>query len=73
MTSDRRAGSAAAVLILAVATAAMWCASPTAGDFWWSDAPRHALNGAFVRDFIEQSADCSRRKVIRRSRQKVRY
>jgi hypothetical protein len=20
------------------------------GDFWWSDAPRHALNGAFVKD-----------------------
>ena len=26
--------------------------APTAGDFWWSDAPRHALNGVFVKDLI---------------------
>ena len=26
--------------------------SPADGDFSWSDAPRHALNGAFVKDFI---------------------
>jgi hypothetical protein len=26
--------------------------SPTNGDFWWQDPPRHALNGAFVKDFI---------------------
>ncbi len=26
--------------------------APVGGDFWWSDAPRHALNGAFVKDFI---------------------
>ena len=26
--------------------------APAHGDFYWSDAPRHALNGAFVKDLI---------------------
>lgn len=26
--------------------------SPTDGNFWWQDAPRHALNGAFLKDFV---------------------
>lgn len=26
--------------------------APTEGNFWWSDAPRHALNGVFVKDFL---------------------
>lgn len=39
----------AAVLI--VATLMLFAAAPTGGDFSWSDSPRHALNGAFVKDF----------------------
>ena len=42
-----------AAIILAAAMALLLTA-PTAGDFWWSDAPRHALNGAFVKDLIAQ-------------------
>jgi hypothetical protein len=26
--------------------------TPTAGDFWWYDSPRHAMNGVFLRDFV---------------------
>lgn len=26
--------------------------SPLDGGFWWSDAPRHALNGAFILDLV---------------------
>lgn len=26
--------------------------TPTAGDFWWFDASRHAMNGVFLRDFL---------------------
>jgi hypothetical protein len=37
--------SAAAILL--------FLASPTNLDFWWQDAPRHALNGAFVFDFFK--------------------
>ena len=46
-------GPAAIVaMILVVACLALLLTAPVNGDFWWSDAPRHALNGAFVRDFI---------------------
>lgn len=31
---------------------ALFLGAPTGGDFYWSDAPRHALNGAFVKDFL---------------------
>jgi hypothetical protein len=30
----------------------LYATSPLTGDFWWSDAPRHALNGIFVKDLI---------------------
>ncbi len=49
--SDRR-GRLAVALALVAASAALVATAPTGGDFWWSDAPRHALNGAFVKDFI---------------------
>jgi 4-amino-4-deoxy-L-arabinose transferase-like glycosyltransferase len=44
--------STAIGLIFVTAAAAMLFTSPTDGNFWWSDAPRHALNGAFVMDFV---------------------
>jgi hypothetical protein len=28
----------------------MWLSAPRHGEFWWSDSPRHALNGVFVMD-----------------------
>lgn len=39
-----------ALAIYAVATALLYATSPTGLDFWWQDAPRHALDGVFVRD-----------------------
>lgn len=30
----------------------LWLSSPHHGEFWWSDAPRHALNGVFIRDLF---------------------
>jgi hypothetical protein len=42
------------VLILAVACALLLATAPYDADFWWQDAPRHALNGAFVKDFLVQ-------------------
>jgi hypothetical protein len=41
-----------ALFALLAASAGMMLAAPSAGDFWWSDAPRHALNGAFIMDFV---------------------
>src|SRR5271154_251948 len=39
-------------IILIGANGALLASAPVNGDFWWSDAPRHALNGAFVKDFV---------------------
>jgi len=41
----------AAVVFLAGALS-LFATAPHHGEFWWSDAPRHALNGAFVKDMI---------------------
>jgi 4-amino-4-deoxy-L-arabinose transferase-like glycosyltransferase len=43
-------------LLLAAAAIGLFLTAPTAGDFWWSDAPRHAMNGAFIADFIRDAA-----------------
>ena len=47
-----RVDRALIALIFVVANAALLATAPVNGDFWWSDAPRHALNGAFVKDFV---------------------
>jgi 4-amino-4-deoxy-L-arabinose transferase-like glycosyltransferase len=47
-----RIEQALVVLVFAAANAALFATAPKSGNFWWSDAPRHALNGAFVKDFI---------------------
>ncbi len=39
-------------LILIAGCTLLLFTAPTNGDFWWQDAPRHALNGAFVRDLL---------------------
>ncbi len=38
------------LLLLTCATALLFVTAPRAGDFWWSDAPRHAMDGVFYRD-----------------------
>jgi 4-amino-4-deoxy-L-arabinose transferase-like glycosyltransferase len=45
---------ATALLLLMVFAVWAYLTAPVAGDFAWSDAPRHALNGIFVRDLIAQ-------------------
>jgi hypothetical protein len=39
-------------VVLAFGAALLYATSPTNGDFWWSDASRHAMNGAFFYDFF---------------------
>jgi Dolichyl-phosphate-mannose-protein mannosyltransferase len=43
-----------AVAFLAVLFVAVYFHLPRQGDMWWPDTPRHALNGAFMLDFIRQ-------------------
>lgn len=30
----------------------LWLTAPHDGEFWWSDSPRHALNGVFIKDLV---------------------
>ncbi len=50
----RRPGweNAVVLVILALCAAALYLTSTRHGEFWWSDAPRHALNGVFIKDLI---------------------
>jgi hypothetical protein len=41
-----------AYALIALAVAALFMTAPTGGDFWWFDAPSHAMNGVFVRDLL---------------------
>jgi len=43
-----------AIVVLAGLLVWLYFRLPRMGDIWWADAPRHALNGAFVLDFIRQ-------------------
>lgn len=50
-----RAGPAEIALVLALALAGavlLFASAPHLGEFWWSDAPRHALNGVFLHDLL---------------------
>lgn len=42
----------AAALVLLLAVALLFLQAPAGGAFYWSDAPRHALNGVFVKDLL---------------------
>ena len=44
--------SAIALAVLLAAVAALFFSAPYDKDMWWSDAPRHAMDGAFYRDLI---------------------
>ena len=37
--------------MLLMAVAALFLTAPYHKDMWWSDAPRHAMDGAFYSDF----------------------
>ena len=49
-SSNSRWGDIACLLLLTVAVFLLFETSPRQGDFWWSDAPRHAMDGAFYYD-----------------------
>lgn len=49
MVRLQRAISVAAIV---AAAALLFLTAPRTGEFWWSDAPRHALNGAFILDLL---------------------
>lgn len=50
---DQQPASEAWVALLLLAAMTMLAlTTPRDGAFWWSDAPRHALNGVFVKDLI---------------------
>src|SRR5579872_5183540 len=42
----------AALLALLLAVGLLFHTSPHTGNFWWPDAPRHAMDGAFYRDLL---------------------
>lgn len=44
--------AALAAYVLVSASLALLLTAPVNGDFWWQDAPRHALNGVFVMDLV---------------------
>lgn len=41
-----------AMLVLAAFSVALFLTTPTAGDFWWFDSPRHAMNSVYLHDLI---------------------
>jgi len=43
---------AIAFALYSVGAILLFVTSPHHGEFWWSDSPRHALNGVFVKDLI---------------------
>src|SRR5271167_3863163 len=50
LPSNARWKDIACLLMLAFAVFLLFKTSPTQGDFWWSDAPRHAMDGVFYYD-----------------------
>jgi hypothetical protein len=50
--SCTRGEVAVAVAAFAAGACLLWLSAPRAGEFWWSDSPRHALNGVFLKDLI---------------------
>jgi hypothetical protein len=49
---EGRAATALAAACCLAATVLLYLTAPRSGDFWWSEAPRNALNGAFVLDLV---------------------
>jgi hypothetical protein len=40
------------IVVLLSCVGLLFATSPRQGDFWWSDAPRHAMDGVFIHDLI---------------------
>jgi len=50
LSSNSKWWDLACLALLALAVFLLFKTSPTQGDFWWSDAPRHAMDGVFYYD-----------------------
>lgn len=48
----RRVADSTSVVTLMLAVLVLLSTAPRHGEFWWSDAPRHALNGVFLADLV---------------------
>ncbi len=48
----RRWGDVLALAVLAAVAVAIFLTAPRYGDYWWSDTPRHALDGVFYLDLL---------------------
>lgn len=42
--------TAVSCVVFLIGAALLWYSAPHNGEFWWSDSPRHALNGVFLKD-----------------------
>jgi Dolichyl-phosphate-mannose-protein mannosyltransferase len=49
---SQRRWTAIASIIFALGALFLFFSAPHNGEFWWSDAPRHALNGVFLGDLV---------------------
>lgn len=49
---SRRSEFAVAALLFTLGAVCLFLTAPHHGEFWWSDSPRHALNGVFVKDLV---------------------
>src|SRR5271166_591541 len=50
LSSNSKWWDLACLALLALAVFLLFETSPMRGDFWWSDAPRHAMDGVFYYD-----------------------
>lgn len=49
---SRAAENAIAGAVFTLGAVMLWLSAPHHGEFWWSDSPRHALNGVFIKDLL---------------------
>ena len=49
---SRTVENAIACAVFALGAVLLWLSAPHQGEFWWSDSPRHALNGVFIKDLF---------------------
>ena len=49
---SRAAERAIAFAVFILGAVLLWLSAPHDGEFWWSDSPRHALNGVFIKDLV---------------------
>src|SRR5215469_7551088 len=52
LAARERLERAVVAAVILGASMVLTATAPVDGDFWWSDSPRHALNGAFIKDFV---------------------